>query len=90
MFDPLEKRINSSNVPHDFKLGHPNCDPEIVKHARQLWAEVESTRQPSEASPVAANEIEKAFNERVQDYGKSHDRTEREGNLTIRPDRDNY
>jgi hypothetical protein len=87
---PLQKKINSSKVPHDFKLGHPNGDPEIVKHAIQLWADIESTPQPSEASPVAANEIEKAFKERVQAYRKAGERVEREGSLTIRPDRDNY
>jgi hypothetical protein len=29
MPDPLRKRINSSNVPADFKLGHPTTDPAV-------------------------------------------------------------
>jgi Sulfotransferase family len=88
---PLQKKINSSEVPHDFKLGDPNCDPEIIKRATQLSGEIESTPQPSEASPAAANEVEKAFDERVQysaslgrryakaysDYAKAHARAER-------------
>jgi len=63
---PLEKRINSSNVPADFKLGHPDTDPAVVERATRLCAEIEATPQPSEASPASADKIEAAFNQRLQ------------------------
>ena len=63
---PLQKRINSSNVPADFKIGDPRTDPAIVEQATQLSAEVKETPQPREASPAAAEEMEAAFDARVQ------------------------
>ena len=63
---PLEKRINSSNVPADFKLGQPDTDPAIVERAMQLSMEIETTSQPREASSAAVDKIEAAFKERVQ------------------------
>jgi sulfotransferase family protein len=63
---PLRKRINSSNVPPDFKLGRPETDPAVVKRATQLYAEIETAPQPSEPSIEAAENIEAAFNQRVQ------------------------
>src|SRR5438128_8067605 len=61
---PLEKRINSSNVPADFKIGDPETDPSLVERAMRLSAEVEKTPQPPEASPGASDELEAAFNKR--------------------------
>jgi hypothetical protein len=66
MPDPLGKRINSSNVPADFKLGHPNTDPAVVERATQLYAEIETAPQPPKASTAAGDKIEAAFNQRVQ------------------------
>jgi hypothetical protein len=63
---PLEKRINSSNVPADFKIGDPETNPNLVEQAMRLSTEVEKKPQPPEASPTAFDEMEAAFNERVQ------------------------
>jgi len=41
---PLEKRINSSNVPADFKIGDPETDPSLVERAKRLSTEVEKLR----------------------------------------------
>src|SRR6266566_1233446 len=62
---PLEKRINSSNVPADFKIGDPETDPSLVERAKRLSTEVEKTPQPPEASPAASDEMEAAFNQRI-------------------------
>jgi Sulfotransferase family len=63
---PLRSRINSSNVPADFQIGDPATDLTVVERATELWAELDKTPQPSEASPAAAEEIEAAFAKRVQ------------------------
>ena len=63
---PLTKRINSSNVPADFKIGDPATDAAVVERATRLWAELVEAPQPSEASPAAVKELEAAFAERVQ------------------------
>ena len=63
---PLEKRINSSNVPADFKIGDPETNPNLVEQAMRLSTEVEKKPQPPEASPTAFDEMEAAFNERVR------------------------
>src|SRR5438105_1233304 len=62
----LEKRINSSNVPADFKIGDPETNPNLVEQAMRLSTEVEKKPQPPEASPTAFDEMEAAFNERVR------------------------
>ena len=62
---PLQKRINSSNVPADFKIGDPETDPSLVERAKRLSTEVEKTPQPPEASPAASDEMEAAFNQRI-------------------------
>jgi hypothetical protein len=59
--EPLAERINSSNVPPDFKSEDPATDPAIVEKARRLSADIEKTAQPSEASPAAAEEMEVEF-----------------------------
>jgi uncharacterized protein YqfB (UPF0267 family) len=63
---PLQERINSSNVPADFKIGDPETDSALVERATQLSTEMTETPQPSEASPAAAEEMEAAFYERAR------------------------
>jgi hypothetical protein len=64
--EPLSLRINSSDVPLDFKSDDPATDPAIVEEARQLSAEIEATPQPVEHSPAAADELEADFGARVK------------------------
>ena len=64
--EPLQLRINSSNVPASFHASDPQTDPSLVEQAMRLSTEVEKTPQPREASPTASDEMEAAFNERVQ------------------------
>ena len=64
--EPLSQRINSSNVPPDFKCDDAATDPVIVEQARQLSASIEETPQPSEQSPAAADELEAEFGARVK------------------------
>ena len=52
--EALSERINSSNVPPDFKSDDPATDPAIAEEARRLSAEIEQTSQPTEHSPAAA------------------------------------
>jgi hypothetical protein len=63
--EPLEHRINSSDVPADFKSADPAPDPAVVRKAVRLSAEVEETPQPGKVSSNAAAEMETAFRERV-------------------------
>ncbi len=64
--EPLQVRINSSNVPATFDAADPQTDPSLVEQAMRLSTEIEKTPQPPEASPAASDEMEAAFNERVQ------------------------
>jgi sulfotransferase family protein len=64
--EPLRERINSSNVPADFKSDDPATDQAIVDKARRLSAEMQQTAQPSEPSAAEADEMEEAFRERVK------------------------
>jgi hypothetical protein len=64
--EPLSERINSSNVPSDFKSDDPATDPVIVEQARQLSASIEETPQSGEQSPAAADELEAEFGARVK------------------------
>jgi hypothetical protein len=66
--EPLSERINSSNVPPDFRSDDPATDLAIVEKARQLSAEVEQTPQPGEHSPVIAGELEVEFAARVKHF----------------------
>ena len=59
--EPLGERINSSNVPPDFKCDDPATDASVVEKAQRLWAEIEGTSQPKELSTAAADELEIAF-----------------------------
>ena len=60
---PLQRKINSSNVPLDFQVGDPKNDPAIIRRALLLNAEVQKASQASEPSPAAAAEMETAFYE---------------------------
>ena len=71
--DPLAQRINSSNVPPDFKADDAATDPAVVKKATRLCAEIEETPQPASASCTAADEMEAAFAERVRYVGTRYD-----------------
>jgi hypothetical protein len=64
--NPLEKRINSSNVPIDFEIDNSRTDPALLERTARLCTEIEKTPQPIEVSPAASDEIEAAFNERVK------------------------
>jgi Sulfotransferase family len=59
--EPLGERINSSNVPPDFKSDDTATDPAIVEEARCLWVEIEQTKQSKEPSAATADELEMAF-----------------------------
>ena len=81
---PLRERINSSNVPADFKLGDPESDPAVIERATQLYAQIETFPQPSETSRVAAHKMETEFYQRAQyfatldsEFVKTHARVER-------------
>jgi len=64
--EPLSQRINSSNVPEDFKADDPATDPALVEEATRLSRDLEQTAQPGDASRAAADEMEAAFVKRVQ------------------------
>jgi sulfotransferase family protein/putative peptidoglycan binding protein len=64
--DPLGQRINTSNVPPDFKSDDPATDPAIIERAKKLSDELQNFPQQREASPAAAVEMEAAFEKRVQ------------------------
>lgn len=64
--EPLSERINSSNVPPDFKSDDPATDPAIAEEARRLSSEIEHTCQPSPHSSAAADELEGEFDARVR------------------------
>ena len=64
--EPLAQRINSSNVPADFRIDEGGTDPRLVEQAVRLSRQVEESPQPREASAAAIEEIETAFDERVQ------------------------
>jgi len=84
---PLEKRINSSNVPADFRLGEPDTDPLVVERATRLYAEIEATPQSSDVSTIAVDQMEATFNAQTNQravirnkYAKSHARVQRLAN----------
>jgi hypothetical protein len=64
--EPLSERINSSNVPPDFKCDDPAVDHAIMEDARRLSAQIEQTSQPGQHSPAAAQELEAEFGARVK------------------------
>ena len=67
--EPLSERINSSDVPADFRSDDPATDPGVVDQATRLSRDLEQSLQPTEASTAAVAELEAAFGERVQHMG---------------------
>jgi hypothetical protein len=63
--EPLGDRINSSNVPPDFRGDDPATDPAVIEKATRLSANTTETPQPDRPSREAAEEIEAAFREQV-------------------------
>src|SRR6476620_6248594 len=61
--EPLAQRINSSNVPVDFKSEDPATNRKVVEAARRLYAEIQVTPQPAEGSSAMADQLEAAFQE---------------------------
>jgi hypothetical protein len=59
---PLAVRINSSNVPADYKADDPATNRNVVEQALQLLAEMEQT-QLDQSSPDALLQIEAEFSE---------------------------
>lgn len=64
--EPLAQRINSSNVPADFKTDDQAADPVVVDEATRLSRQLEETPQPAEGSGAAVDEMESAFAQRTQ------------------------
>jgi len=64
--EALSERINSSNVPPDFKSDDPATDSAIVEEARRLSAEIEQSSQSTEHSRAAADELEANFDARIK------------------------
>jgi predicted ATP-dependent protease len=64
--EPLSQRINSSDVPADFRSDDPATDAGLVEQVRRLSRELEQSLQPTEGSTAAVAELEAAFTERVQ------------------------
>jgi hypothetical protein len=67
--EPLSERINSSDVPADFRSDDPATAPVVVEQAMRLSRDLEQGFQPAEASPAAVAEMQAAFAERVQHVG---------------------
>jgi hypothetical protein len=53
-------------VPADFKTDDLAIEPEIVEKAQRLSAEIDKTMQSSQASSVAAAEVEATFQQKCQ------------------------
>ena len=66
---PLGERINSSDVPTDFRSEDPATASAVVEQATRLSQDLEQSLQPAEASPAAVAEMEATFAERVQHMG---------------------
>jgi hypothetical protein len=64
--EPLSQRINSSNVPPDYRSDDPATDPAIVDEAMRLSRDLQHGPQPAEPSTAAMAEMEAGFDERVQ------------------------
>jgi hypothetical protein len=64
--NPLQKRINSSNVPAEFQLTDNAVDQILVAKAEKLSAELEQMPQSDETSPEITRKMEAAFDRQVQ------------------------
>ena len=84
---PLQKRINSSDVPTDFRLGERGTDPLVIERATRLNSEIETNPQASEVSTIAVDKMEATFNAQINHrallrdkYAKEHARAQRLSN----------
>ena len=68
--EALSERINSSNVPPDFKSDDPATNLAIVEEARRLSAEIDQTSQSTEHSLAAADELDADFDARIKYLGR--------------------
>jgi len=68
--EPLQERINSSNVPATFDASDPQTDPAVVEKARRLSAELEKDSKHVEPSAIATDEMETAFDQQVRDVSQ--------------------
>lgn len=64
--EPLQQRINSSNVPPDFVAEDPATNRAVVDQAMALWTELEQAQQTREFLPAAAAALEAEFEQRVE------------------------
>ena len=64
--DPLAKRINSSDVPPDFKAEDAATDAKLVEKSTLLSRQLLTTSQSQESSSEAADVLQAAFEERVK------------------------
>lgn len=62
---PLQQRINSSNVPEDFVADDPATNPAIVDQAVTVCAELMKNGQSREVDRAAADAMEAEFQQRV-------------------------
>jgi Sulfotransferase family len=62
---PLQQRINSSNVPEDFVADDPATNPAIVDQAVRVCAELMKNGQSREVDRAAAEAMEAEFQQRV-------------------------
>jgi Sulfotransferase family len=64
--EPLESRINSSNVPPDFDAADFETDTEVINVAQQLSAVLQSNPIAIEPSAAETSKMEARFNEMIR------------------------
>jgi sulfotransferase family protein len=75
--NPLQKRINSSNVPAEFQLNDDAVDQILVAKAEKLSAELEHMPQSDETSPEITRNMEAAFDRQVQYVARTNSEYQR-------------
>jgi len=73
--EPLGRRINSANVPDDFKADDPATDRAIVERASRFSEELQNSPQQREPSASIARKLEAEFDQQVEfssDLGKKY------------------
>ena len=63
--EPLARKINSSEVPSDFRAHDPKTDLNVIERALKLSEQLQQPFDGCAASPSARAEFEEKFNERV-------------------------
>lgn len=69
--EPLQRRINSSNVPADFEPAEPQTDLALVGEAKELSAELMKDPEARAPDPEVAARIEKLFQDRTDYLAKA-------------------